>query len=99
MEDMLMIACVAAGDMAAWACPICETANWAATRCVCCDRPKAGWSEAEIEEMCPSRDYSDMPIVQVPLPYMHIWDVPANYAQMMDLEREGALQLEMRLFW
>lgn len=93
-----MIQCVAMGDLAAWTCPICESCNWAATRCVCCDRPKFGWSPTAIEEMCPD-SAQDHPLVQVPLPYAYIWEVPANHAEMKDLEREGALQLEMRLFW
>lgn len=105
MENMLMIAAIASGDFNPWTCNHCESVNFGDTKiCVICDMGR--WTSHDVECECAPRpasvcvmvDLEDRnEVVQVPLPYMHIWDVPANYADMMDVEREGALQLVMRL--
>lgn len=37
------------------------------------------------------------PVMQVPLPYRRWWEVPANYSDIWDVEREHPLQLEFQL--
>ena len=106
MENMLMIAAAAAGDFAVWTCNHCESINFGNVKtCIVCDMTK--WSSCDIECECAPRpasicvkvDLEDRnEVVQVPLPYMSIHEVPANYAELMDVEREGALQLAFRLF-
>lgn len=107
MENLLMIAAIAANDFAVWTCNHCESCNFGNVKtCIVCDMTKWSACDAECEcaprpaSVCVKVDLEDRnePVVQVPLPYMWSWEVPANYAELMDMEREGALQLEMRLF-
>lgn len=43
MEDMLMIAAIAAGDFSPWTCPRCESQNLGDTKlCDVCNEPKFG---------------------------------------------------------
>lgn len=52
MEDMLMIAAMAAGDFAPWTCPRCESNNLGDTKlCLVCDEPKFG-HVADVECEC-----------------------------------------------
>jgi hypothetical protein len=107
MENMLMICSTAANDFAVWVCAHCETNNHGDTKlCLVCDMGR--WTSCDVEcehsfprpaSVCVVVDLEDRnePIVQVPLPYMTIYQVPANYKELMDAEREGALQLIMRL--
>ena len=107
MENMLNIAAIAANDWNVWTCNHCESCNFGDTKvCIVCDMGR--WTSCDIEcehnrpapaSVCVKVDLEDRnEVVQVPLPYMHAWQVPANYKEFMDVEREGALQLEMRLF-
>lgn len=114
MENMLMIAAIAAKDFAVWVCAHCETNNEGDTKvCNVCDMGR--WTSCDIEcehsirpaSVCVRVDLDAVPLpppphmlgacVQVPLPYMWEWEIPANYKDLADVEREGALQLEMRL--
>ena len=107
MENMLMIAAVAANDWNVWTCAHCESCNFGDTKvCIVCDMGR--WTSCDIEcehslprfrpaSVAVKVDLDGPAPVQVPLPYMHAWQVPANYKELMDVEREGALQLEMRL--
>jgi len=106
MENMLMICSMASGDFAVWVCAHCETNNHGDVKtCIVCDLGR--WTSCDVECECAPRPASvcvvvdledrNEPIVQVPLPYFWAHEVPANYKELMDMEREGALQLEMRL--
>ena len=101
-----MIAAIAANDFNVWTCNHCETCNFGNTKvCIVCDMGR--WTSCDIEcehnWAAPASvgvrvDLEDRnEVVQVPLPYMTIYQVPANYKELMDVEREGALQLTMRL--
>ena len=107
MENLLNIACQAAGDFAVWVCAHCESNVMGRNACDVCDQPR--WSVCDVECECthiahellvavpfPPAPPLTCP-VQVPLPYMHAWEVPLNYAEMCDPEREGPVQLRMRL--
>lgn len=104
MENLLMIAAAAAGDFAVWVCAHCETNNTGDTKiCVVCDMGR--WTSHDVEcehsirpaSVCVRVDLEDRnEACQVPLPYMTIHQVPGNYAELMDVEREGALQLTFR---
>lgn len=103
MENMLNIAAIAANDWNVWTCNHCESCNFGDTKvCIVCDMGR--WTSCDIEcehnwaAPASVAVYVNLDeVVQVPLPYMHAWQVPANYKELMDVEREGALQLEMRL--
>jgi hypothetical protein len=107
MENMLMIAAIAANDWNTWTCNHCESCNFGDTKvCIVCELGRWTSCDIECEHSLPRPasvgvrvDLEDRnePIVQVPLPYMTIYQVPANYKELMDAEREGALQLIMRL--
>ncbi len=105
MEHLLNIACQAAGDRAVWICAHCESNVMGSNACDICDQVR--WSSCDVECECTPRrprpasvavkvDLGD-PIVQVPLPYMWEWEVPENYSELTDSEREGPIQLRMRL--
>jgi hypothetical protein len=106
MENMLMICSLAANDYAVWTCNHCESINFGNVKtCIVCDMTK--WSSCDVECECTPRwpaasvcvkvDLEDRnEVCQVPLPYMTFNEVPGNYAELMDMEREGALQLTFR---
>ena len=103
MENLLNIAAFAAGDFNTWTCAHCESCNFGDTKvCIVCELGR--WTSCDIEcehnwaapaSVCVKVNLDE--VVQVPLPYMWSWEVPANYAELVDVEREGALQLIMRL--
>lgn len=110
MEHLLNIACRAAGDFAVWVCAHCESNVMGSNVCDVCDQPR--WSVCDVECECTPRlqpasiavfvDLSSPAPelrcpVQVPLPYRWEWEVPENYSELTDSEREGAVQLRMRL--
>jgi len=103
MENLLMICSIASGDFAVWVCAHCETNNHGNTKvCIVCDLGRWTSCDIECEHNRPAPAsvavYVNLDeVCQVPLPYMSIHQVPANYADMIDVEREGALQLIMRL--
>lgn len=103
MENMLMICSMASGDYAVWVCAHCESINFGDTKtCVICDMGR--WTSCDVEcehtfgpaSIAVKVDLDGPAPVQVPLPYMWAHEVPGNYAELMDMEREGALQLTFR---
>ena len=113
MENLLSIACQAAGDYAVWVCAHCESNIMGGSACDVCDQPR--WTVCDVECECTPRFrpasiavfvdlWGDVPLppaptcpVQVPLPYFWEWEVPENYGELFDVEREGPIQLRMRL--
>jgi len=107
MENLLNIACQAAGDLAVWVCAHCESNVTDSNVCDVCDQPR--WSVCDVECECTPRPrpasvavfvdlWGDDPApMQVPLPYMVWEEVPENYSDLWDAEREGPVQLRMRL--
>ena len=104
MENLLMIAAIAANDYAVWVCAHCESVNDGSVKvCLVCDMGR--WTSCDVEcehtfgpaSIAVKVDLDGPAPVQVPLPYMWAHEVPANYKELMDAEREGVLQLVMRL--
>jgi hypothetical protein len=107
MENLLNIACQAAGDRAVWICAHCESNVTDSNVCDICDQPR--WSVCDVECECTRPQIASVAVfvdlsspapelrcpVQVPLPYRWEWEIPENYAEMR--EGEGPVQLRMRL--